>query len=66
MMTQNGIMENRSFLFLGSNLKICHINIERTSILKSEYFARLMHDEDIDIGTVQESHAITEENQDIL
>jgi exonuclease III len=52
---------NKSFLSLGSNLKICHINIEGVSISKSEYPARLMHDEDIDIVTVQETHA-SEEN----
>jgi hypothetical protein len=45
-----------------SNLKICHINIELISISKSEYLARLMHDEDIEIVTVQETHAGSEEN----
>jgi hypothetical protein len=48
-----------------SNLKICHINIEGISgisISKSEYLARLMHDEDIDIVTVQATHAGSEEN----
>jgi hypothetical protein len=65
MMMQNGnsnSSSNRSFLSLGSNLKICHIKIERISILKSEYLARLMHDEDIDIVTVQGTHAGSEEN----
>jgi exonuclease III len=47
---------------LGSNLKICHINIEGISISKSEYLARLMHDKDIDIVTVQETHAGSEDN----
>jgi hypothetical protein len=65
MMTQNGnsnSSSNRNFLCLGSNLKICHINIEGISISKSEYLARLMHDEDINIVTVQETHAGSEEN----
>jgi endonuclease/exonuclease/phosphatase family metal-dependent hydrolase len=52
---------NKSFLSLGSNLKICHINIDGISTSISEYPARLMHDEDIDIVTVQETHA-SEEN----
>jgi exonuclease III len=47
---------------LGSNLKICHINIEEISYSKSEYLAHLMHDEDIDIVTVQETHTGTEKN----
>jgi hypothetical protein len=62
-MTQNGnsnSSSNLSFLSLRSNLKICDINIERISISKSEYPARLMHD--IDIVTVQETHAGSEEN----
>jgi hypothetical protein len=63
MMTQNGnSSSNRSYLSIGSNLKICHINIEGISISKSEYLARLMHAEDIDIVTVQETHAGSEEN----
>jgi hypothetical protein len=63
MMTQNGnSSSNRNFLSLGSNLKICPINIEGISISKSEYLARLMHDKDIDIVTVQETHAGSEEN----
>jgi exonuclease III len=47
---------------LGSNLKIYHINIEGISISKSEYLARHMDDEDIDMFTVQETHAESEEN----
>jgi exonuclease III len=65
MMTQNGnsnSSSNRNFLSWGSNLKICHINIEGISILKSEYLGRLMHDEDKDIVAVQETHAGSEEN----
>jgi hypothetical protein len=44
------------------NLKICHINIAGISISKSEYLTRLMHDEDIDIVTAQETNAGSEEN----
>jgi exonuclease III len=65
MMTQNensNSNSNPSFLSLGSNLKICHINIEGISISKSEYLAHLMHDEDIDIVTVQETHTESEED----
>jgi hypothetical protein len=65
MMTQNGnsnSSSNRNFLSLGSNLKICHINIEGISISKGEYLACILHDEDVDIVTVQETHAGSEEN----
>jgi hypothetical protein len=65
MMTLHGnsnSSSNRSFLSLESNLKICYFNIAEISISKSEYRARLMHDEDIDIVTAQETHAESEEN----
>jgi hypothetical protein len=65
MMTQSENLNsssNRCFLSLESTLKICHINIEGIFISKSEYLAHLMHDEDIDIVAVQETHAESEEN----
>jgi hypothetical protein len=62
--TQNGnsnSSSNRSFLSLGSNLKIGHINIERISIyLRVNTLLAFRHDEDLDIVTVQETHAGSE------
>jgi Reverse transcriptase (RNA-dependent DNA polymerase)/Endonuclease-reverse transcriptase len=52
----------RRYLSLGSNIKICHINIEGISVSKSEYLARLMLDADVDIVAIQETHASSDEN----
>jgi hypothetical protein len=59
MMTNNeNLSSNWRFLYLGPNLKICHIDVEGISISKSEYLAHIMRK--VDIIAVQETY--TEEN----
>jgi Reverse transcriptase (RNA-dependent DNA polymerase)/Endonuclease-reverse transcriptase len=63
MMTSNqNSSPTQRFLPLGPNMKICHINIEGISLPKSEYLARLMREEDVDVIAVQETHASSEES----
>ena len=41
----------------GSSLKIFHLNIEGISQAKSDYLCRILHEEDIDVVHIQETHA---------
>jgi exonuclease III len=44
------------------NLRICHLNIESISASQSEYLARLMRDNEIDIIALQETHSTSDTN----
>ncbi|XP_055714426.1 uncharacterized protein LOC129808680 [Phlebotomus papatasi] len=66
-MRQNNPRTNSPFqdsltLDVGASLRICHLNVEGMSKAKSEYLARLMRDERVDIITIQETHTISDEN----
>jgi exonuclease III len=44
------------------NLRICNLNIEGISASKSEYLARLMRDNEINIIALQETHSTSDTN----
>jgi hypothetical protein len=50
------------YLPLGTNLTIFHINVEGFSSSKSDYFARLMLEEKVDVIAVQETHTASAES----
>jgi exonuclease III len=50
------------FLPLGTNLTIWHINVEGFSSSKSDYLARLILEEKVDVIAVQETHTASEES----
>uniref|UniRef100_A0A1B0D7V9 Uncharacterized protein n=1 Tax=Phlebotomus papatasi TaxID=29031 RepID=A0A1B0D7V9_PHLPP len=54
--------EDSLTLDVGASLRICHLNVEGMSKAKSEYLARLMRDERVDIIAIQETHTISDEN----
>jgi exonuclease III len=50
------------YLPLGTNLTICHINVEGFFSSKSDYLARLMLKEKVDVIAVQETHTSSAES----